>query len=92
MAQNTDTERQTPTPSNEQTPLLGDHQPAQRPEEQPEEPEQSEEEPKPKPTSWYLWRGFWFVLGALVLALFIKGWVDSGDVDVSFWNLEFISV
>lgn len=32
---------------------------------------------------WYAWRGFWAVLAILVVAVFIKGWVDSEDVDVS---------
>ncbi|KAH8652056.1 mitochondrial carrier domain-containing protein [Xylariales sp. PMI_506] len=30
--------------------------------------------------SWYIWRAFWLILAALLLALFIKGWVDADDV------------
>lgn len=33
--------------------------------------------------SWWFWRILWTVLGALVLAVFIKGWIDAKDVDVS---------
>lgn len=43
-------------------------------------------EPQPRPQrtkSWYIWRAFWFILVVLVLALFIKGWVDSDDTNVS---------
>lgn len=32
--------------------------------------------------SWWFWRILWAVLGALVLAIFIKGWIDARDVDV----------
>ncbi|KAH6655196.1 mitochondrial carrier domain-containing protein [Truncatella angustata] len=41
-------------------------------------------EPQPRKERtkrWYIWRAFWVVLGALVLALFIKGWVDAGDTN-----------
>lgn len=36
---------------------------------------------------WYAWRTFWTVFAILVLAVFIKGWVDSEDVDVSFLRI-----
>ncbi|KAL6702455.1 hypothetical protein ACN47E_001846 [Coniothyrium glycines] len=29
----------------------------------------------------YAWRGFWIVLGTLVLVVFVKGWIDADDVD-----------
>ncbi|KAF1843041.1 mitochondrial carrier [Cucurbitaria berberidis CBS 394.84] len=29
----------------------------------------------------YAWRGFWIVLATLILAVFIKGWIDADDVD-----------
>ncbi|EPE10534.1 mitochondrial carrier protein [Ophiostoma piceae UAMH 11346] len=38
-----------------------------------------------KTKSWYAWRAFWALLGASVLVVFIKGWVDAGgDVDFNF--------
>ncbi|KAF6811932.1 mitochondrial carrier protein [Colletotrichum musicola] len=41
-----------------------------------------EEEEKPKRTTgWWLWRAFWAVLAILVLAVFIKGWVDAKDTN-----------
>lgn len=33
--------------------------------------------------SWWFWRILWTILAALFLAIFIKGWVDARDVDVS---------
>ena len=61
----------------EETPLLNDELTG-------EEGEADPKEPEPTPASWYLWRIFWFVAAALVLALFIKGWIDAGsDVNVS---------
>jgi hypothetical protein len=41
-------------------------------------------EPPPQRRSkwWYAWRIFWVILGALVLALFIKGWIDADDTNV----------
>lgn len=44
------------------------------------EPQESESK---RTRSWWFWRILWTVLGALVLAVFIKGWVDAKDVDVS---------
>jgi hypothetical protein len=31
----------------------------------------------------YLWRGFWVLLAILIIAVFIKGWIDADDVNVS---------
>lgn len=31
----------------------------------------------------YAWRGFWTVLAILVTAVFVKGWIDADDVNVS---------
>lgn len=39
-------------------------------------------EPEPRTKGWWAWRIFWFILAALVLALFIKGWVDADDTNV----------
>ena len=49
-----------------------------------EEQEPDPKKPEPTPASWYLWRIFWVIVGALILAVFIKGWIDAGsDVNVS---------
>jgi len=62
----------------EQTPLINDHSPI-------EESTQDGIEPKPKGRSWYAWRIFWAIVIALVLSVFIKGWIDAGaDVDVGW--------
>jgi hypothetical protein len=48
-----------------------------------EEQEEDPKEPEPNWTSWWLWRIFWFIIATLVLAVFIKGWIDAGsDVNV----------
>lgn len=37
---------------------------------------------QPRPTSWYVWRAVSTLAAALILFVFIKGWVDAGgDVD-----------
>lgn len=42
-------------------------------------------EAQPRPTSWYVWRAVWTLVAALILFVFIKGWVDAGgDVDFDF--------
>lgn len=78
MSVNKDTE--TRENVNEETPLLIERQP----DPEPESEQEVDEEPKQTSNaSWYLWRIFWFIIAALLLALFIKGWIDAGgDVDV----------
>lgn len=44
------------------------------------EPPQSEAK---RTKSWWFWRILWAVLAILVLAVFIKGWIDADDVEVS---------
>ena len=50
---------------------------------------EGEEEPLLEPekagskTWYYAWRGFWIVLAILVIAVFVKGWIDADDVNVS---------
>lgn len=46
-------------------------------------PSPDEEEKPKRTTGWWLWRGFWAVLAIFVLAVFIKGWVDAKDTNVS---------
>ena len=78
MAHDGDPENQTNLESNEQTPLLDDHQSDQSRDEDPD-PKGHEK----KPASWYIWRIFWAIIAALILVVFIKGWIDAGgDVDV----------
>lgn len=31
----------------------------------------------------YGWRGFWIIVTILIVAVFVKGWIESDDVDVS---------
>lgn len=60
----------------ESTPLLVGEQSRQS------HPDQQEN--KKRSARWYLWRAFWLIAAALVLAVFIKGWIDAdGDVNVS---------
>ncbi|KAK8052482.1 hypothetical protein PG993_003867 [Apiospora rasikravindrae] len=51
------------------------HETAALLEPQPQEPAQK------RTRAWWFWRILWTVLAALVLAVFIKGWVDAKDVD-----------
>ncbi|CAK7274726.1 hypothetical protein SEPCBS57363_006308 [Sporothrix epigloea] len=37
----------------------------------------------PRPVGWYVWRGVWTLLAALVLGIFIRGWIEAGG-DVQF--------
>lgn len=72
----------------EETPLLAAaHDEGRDEHEQAEllEPQQSESK---RTRSWWFWRILWTILGALVLAIFIKGWIDAKDVDVSFAQLS----
>jgi uncharacterized membrane protein YraQ (UPF0718 family) len=87
MAQTQDPESQPPIPntSNEQTPLLSDPQP-----DEPEQQDQEVAEKKVRKASWYIWRIFWFIIAILILAAFIKGWIDAGgDVDVCLPLINF---
>ena len=78
MARESDAESQTHV--DEQTPLIRDEQSV---EEQEQGHDQDQKVPEPRRASWYIWRAFWLILAALVLTVFIKGWVDAGgDVDV----------
>lgn len=31
----------------------------------------------------YGWRGFWIVVVILIIAAFVKGWIEADDIDVS---------
>ncbi|RDW67622.1 mitochondrial carrier-6 [Coleophoma cylindrospora] len=81
MADQRDAESQ--TISNEQTPLLinDDHRSEHSEHEQ--QPDQDQDGPEQKQAKWPVWRIFWGIIGVLVLAVFIKGWVDAGG-DVEF--------
>ncbi|KAE9976804.1 hypothetical protein EG328_002394 [Venturia inaequalis] len=82
-----DTERQTTNVRNgndeetantttEETPLLANQRA--------DSTEQSEHDPasEPKTRSWYLWRLFWLLIAALIIGVFIQGWINAGgDVD-----------
>ena len=70
----------------EQTPLLP-------PEDSPEvnETTSSEDEDdnsigkqQDPPNSWkYAWYAVWIFLAAIIFSIFVKGWIDADDVDVS---------
>lgn len=70
---------------NERAPLLGQ----QRPEEPNTASSEESDEEIPKPQSEasrrreYGWRGFWIVVAILIVAVFVKGWIEADDVDVS---------
>lgn len=71
-----------PPPYTEETPLLASQAEEGRNEHEEAallEPPQSETR---RTKSWWFWRILWTLLAALVLAVFIKGWVDAKDVEV----------
>jgi hypothetical protein len=71
--------------ADERAPLLGH----QRSEGANASSSSSQEEAIPKPQSEaskrraYGWRGFWVVVAILIIAAFVKGWIEADDVDVS---------
>lgn len=70
-------------PSTEHTPLLASQHEEGRDEHEEAsllEPPQNESK---RTKVWWFWRVLWAVLAALLLAVFIKGWIDAEDVDVS---------
>jgi hypothetical protein len=82
MASHRDTERD--IAPDEREPLLGPghgHREARTPS------EESESSPKPEKlpsrTVEYVWKGCLFVFAILIIAVFVKGWIDADDVDVS---------
>ncbi|KAG0650840.1 hypothetical protein D0Z07_2282 [Hyphodiscus hymeniophilus] len=79
-----DGERENRARADEQTPLLdGQSGDLDADQQSLQSVENVEEGPvKKKKLSWYIWRIFWAVVVILVLAFFIKGWIDAGaDVD-----------
>ncbi|KAF8599992.1 mitochondrial carrier [Ceratobasidium sp. AG-I] len=48
-----------------------------------EQPSHGDDAPlsQPRTWGWYVWRGFWVVFAAVILGVFIKGWIDADDVD-----------
>lgn len=74
--------RPAPNADTEETPLLAAAREEGRDEhEEAALLEPSQDESK-RTKSWWFWRILWTVLAALVLAVFIKGWIDAKDVDV----------
>ncbi|KAH7304310.1 mitochondrial carrier domain-containing protein [Stachybotrys elegans] len=68
------------TAANEQTPLLGHGPPYEG---EPEGDKIQKDEGRLNRVRWYLWRITWIIIFGLLLAVFIKGWVDAGS-DVNF--------
>jgi hypothetical protein len=51
---------------------------------QPEDGDPTSEPQKPTSKTWqYAWRGFCIVFAILIIAVFVKGWIDADDVNVS---------
>jgi hypothetical protein len=53
------------------------------------EPEDGAEPQKPEPELkmwYYAWRGLCVVFGILIIAVFVKGWIDADDVNVSAFH------
>jgi hypothetical protein len=50
-------------------------------------PDDDDAAPKPQSEASkrraYGWRGFWIVVAILIIAVFVKGWIESDDVEVS---------
>lgn len=68
--------------SDERAPLLA----PQRVEEDPALPEEAvaaKPQSEASKRREYGWRGFWIVVVILVIAVFVKGWIEADDVDVS---------
>lgn len=68
--------------STEQTPLLAE-QPSDSARDEADNEAEPEPTPERRPKSWYAWRIFWALLAIAILAVFIKGWVDSDSKEVS---------
>lgn len=64
----------------EESPLLNDRA---------EDRQDHDGEEKRTPLSWYAWRLFWTIIAAFVLVIFIKGWIDAGDVNVGVYNARY---
>ena len=80
--------------SNEQTPLLSERRPSREEHEQTalsegqetprDEHEQAallEPPPEKRTRSWWFQRIFWAVVAAVILGIFIKGWIDADDTN-----------
>jgi hypothetical protein len=77
-------ERGVDTVSDERAPLLAHddvHYDTGTP---PEEDDPALNPPQKEPSRiWqYVWRGFWAVVALLIVAVFVKGWIDADDVNV----------
>lgn len=69
---------------NERAPLLGNDNARHDAAAISEEDEPLLEPEKARSKIWYYaWRGFWLTLAILVVAVFVKGWIDADDVNVS---------
>lgn len=65
-----------------------EHSPLLRPEQpQPEHsesasPSSDEASQQRRSKGWYAWRIFWLLVLAVVIAVFVKGWIDADETDV----------
>lgn len=77
--------------STEQTPLLGDRSPeAEDGQSESSGANTTPETTKPlKNWTWYAWRILWALVAAIIIAVFVKGWIDADNTDVRYANLLF---
>lgn len=77
------------TAPDERAPLLG-REDVRRDTDTPDEESESSIEPlKASSRTWeYVWKGCLLVLSILIIALFVKGWIEADDVDVSDLGLQ----
>jgi hypothetical protein len=40
----------------------------------------------------YIWRGFWVIFAIFVIAVFVKGWIEADDVNVSLTRPLYASI
>lgn len=67
----------------ERAPLLGQQRSEQSESASPEEDVSPRPQSEASKRREYGWRGFWIVVAILVIAAFVKGWIEADDVDVS---------
>ncbi|KAF7563118.1 hypothetical protein G7046_g1002 [Stylonectria norvegica] len=65
----------------EQTPLLVGQPQIENEDAQDAQSESSEPTLEKRPKSWYAWRIFWTLFAAIVIAVFVKGWIDADDTE-----------
>jgi hypothetical protein len=71
----------------ERAPLLAQDAARYDTDAQPEDGDLTSEPQKPASKTWrYAWRGFCIAFAILIIVVFVKGWIDADDVNVSAFN------